>query len=266
MQRVARTCAAVAVLALALVSGAAADGDPASDVLLAQNAFFPSPAPSAGAQQDLNQAIAAAYAKSYRVKVAVIASKNDLGAIPSLFGKPADYAKFLGTELQFLYVGPLLVVMPAGFGVYDGGRTTAAEDAVLARLRVSGSSADDLTRAAGATIQALLAAGALRSKDILPPYTQALQSAGRRGSSMRLRYRLYDDSGKASVALAVHAASGRVVASFKIPLRPVAFQSVASVPWKVPRTLAPGQLRVCLTATDPSGNGSRRACEAILVT
>ena len=141
-----------------------------------------------------------------------------------------------------------------------------AHDVVLARLRVSGSSADDLTRAAGATVQALLAAGALRSKDILPPYTQALQSAGRRGNSMRLRYRLYDDSGKASVALAVHAASGRVVASFKIPLRPVAFQSVASVAWKVPRTLAPGQLRVCLTATDPSGNRSRKACEAILVT
>src|SRR5438876_401116 len=67
VQRVARACAAVAVLALALVSGAAADGDPASDVLLTQNAFFPSPAPSAGAQQDLNQAIAVAYAKSYRV-------------------------------------------------------------------------------------------------------------------------------------------------------------------------------------------------------
>src|SRR5438552_3343488 len=136
---------------------------------LAQNAFFPSPAPSAGARQALDQAIAASYAKDYRVKVAVIASKDDLGAIPSLFGKPADYARFLGTELQFLYVGPLLIVMPAGFGVYDGGRTTAAEDAVLVRLKASASSADDLTRSAATAVQALLAAGRPRPKGRPPP-------------------------------------------------------------------------------------------------
>src|SRR5207253_6733280 len=143
------------------------------DVLLQQNAFFPIPAPGAAAQQALNREVAAAYAKGFRVKVAVVAAQSDLGAIPSLFNKPGEYARFLGTELEFLYVGPLLIVMPAGFGVYDGGRTTAAEDAVLARLKVTGSSADDLTRGATTAVQALLAAGALRSKDILAPYTQA---------------------------------------------------------------------------------------------
>ena len=122
--------AATAVVALALVSGAAADGDPASDVLLQQNAFFPIPAPSADAQKALNREVAAAYANGFRVKVAVVASQSDLGAIPSLFNKPADYARFLGTELEFLYVGTLLIVMPDGFGALVAGGTTAR-----ARLR-----------------------------------------------------------------------------------------------------------------------------------
>ena len=52
--------------------------------------------------------------RGYRVKVAVIASGADLGAIPSLFGKPTEYSRFLGVELSMYYVGPLLIVMPAG--------------------------------------------------------------------------------------------------------------------------------------------------------
>ena len=258
--------AATAVVALALVSGAAADGDTASDVLLQQNAFFPIPAPSADAQKALNREVAAAYANGFRVKVAVVASQSDLGAIPSLFNKPADYARFLGTELEFLYVGPLLIVMPAGFGIYDGGRSTAAEDAVLVRQKVSGSSGDELTQSAASTVDALLRAGALKSKDILPPYTQVLQGTAARGRTARLQYRIYDDSGKASAVLQVVAASGHAVATFRVQLRPTSFQTSSSVHWTVPRTVRPGQLRLCLRATDPSGNKSRRACQALLVT
>jgi hypothetical protein len=261
-----RRLAATGVLALALVAGAAADGDPASDVLLQQNVFFPIPAPSADAQKSLNQAVEAAYAKGFRVKVAVVAAQSDLGAIPSLFNRPSEYAKFLGTELQFLYVGPLLIVMPAGVGIYDGARSTAAEDAVLARLKVSGASADELTRSAASTVGELLRTGALRSKDVLPPYVQVSQASGQRGRPLKLQYRIYDDSGKASAVLQVVAPPGHAVATFRVPLRPTAFQTSSSVVWKVPRTVKPGQVKVCLTATDPSGNRSRRACEAILVT
>ena len=71
------------------------------------------------------------YARGDRVKVALIHTAEDLGAIPSLFGQPGEYAHFLGVELGLWYVGPLLVVMPAGFGVYDGGRSTAAAEQVL---------------------------------------------------------------------------------------------------------------------------------------
>ena len=140
--------AVAAAVALAVVPGAAADGDPASDVLLQQNIFLPAPPPAADSQRGLEQAVAAVYAKSFRIKVAVVAGEGDLGAIPSLFNRPAEYAKFLGTELQFLYVGPLLIVMPSGFGIYDGGRTTSAEDAVLARQKIGGTTADDLARSA----------------------------------------------------------------------------------------------------------------------
>ena len=68
-----------------------------------------------------------------RVKVALIYTAEDLGAIPSLFGQPGEYA-----QLGLWYVGPLLVVMPAGFGVYDGGRSTAAAEQVLRSVDPAG--------------------------------------------------------------------------------------------------------------------------------
>ena len=262
----ARRLAVIAIIGLAFAAGAAADGDPASDVLLQQNTFFPLPAPGADAQKGLTQAVAAAYGAGFRIKVAVIASQTDLGAIPSLFAKPADYAKFLGTELSLVYVGPLLIVMRAGYGIYDEGRSTAAEQAVLSRLTVGGASVDALTQSAAAAVGELLRAGALRSKDILPPFAQVTQASGSRGRPLKLFYRLYDDSGRASAVLTVVARSGRVLARFAVPPRPVAFGAGSSVTWKVPLTLKPGQLKLCIAASDPSGNRGRRDCQPILVT
>ena len=59
--------------------------------------------------------------------------------------------------------------MPAGFGIYDGGRSTAAEEQVLRSIPVSAGSPDDLARSATAAVQALAAASAL-----------ALPTSGRR--------------------------------------------------------------------------------------
>ena len=70
-------------------ASARADGDPASDTLVFTNAFLPSQAPSKGASDALLAQIAAVYAAGYRVKVAVVAARYDLGAIPSLFDRPA---------------------------------------------------------------------------------------------------------------------------------------------------------------------------------
>src|SRR5207253_9142514 len=107
-----------AVLAALSTGDARADGDPASDVLPTDSIYFPLSAPSADAQSSLTSAVSAVYANGDRVKVAVIATADDLGAIPSLMNKPDDYARFLGQELMGFYVGPLLIAMPGGRGVY----------------------------------------------------------------------------------------------------------------------------------------------------
>ncbi len=255
----------VAVLTVLLFAAPAlGDGDPASDVLVNQNVFFPYPAPGETAASALQREVAAVYAQGQRVKVAVIASPTDLGAIPSLFGKPADYARFLGTELKFVYVGPLLIVMPAGFGIYDGGRSTQAEQAVLAAARPPGSAADELSAAATSMVARLRKANALRSPDILRPVLYSLQGRGVRGKTMKLQYQLYDDSGKASAVIQLRRASS-LVKTITLPLRPVAtFGAASSVNWRVPTALTPGVLRYCITATDPSGNRAHN-CVSIVI-
>ncbi len=249
-------------LALTLVAGAAADGDPASDALVVQNVFFPYPTPSRSATAALATQVEAAYARGYRVKVAVIASATDLGAIPSLFNKPAEYARFLGQELQFYYVGPLLIVMPAGFGIYDGGRSTVAEDAVLAHQRVTGPSGDALATTAAAALKARLAAGALKSKDIKPPYVAALSSSGKLGGTIRLNYATFDPSGKTRESIVVTAGS-KLLFVKKTKLRPTRADKTYFVNWNAPATAPAGELRFCVSAYDPTGHRSKPSCLVI---
>jgi hypothetical protein len=116
-------------LALAVYAAAAApalgDGDPASDVLLFQPAFFPYASPSNGAKAQLLGAVAAAKRAGYTIRVAVIQSRRDLGANPELYAEPQTYATFLDAELRSArYFGALAVVMPQGFGVAPGGKLT----------------------------------------------------------------------------------------------------------------------------------------------
>jgi hypothetical protein len=67
-------------------------------MLLYANDYLPYAAPPKTAASSLARQIAAVYAAGNRVKVAVIHARHDLGAIPSLFGKPRAYARFLGHE------------------------------------------------------------------------------------------------------------------------------------------------------------------------
>ena len=96
--------------------------------------------------------------------------------------------RFLGIELGLWYIGPLLVVMPAGFGVYDGGRSTAAEEQVLQSIPISAGSPDDLARSATAALQDLAAAGALSSPDIRAPLVTAHPASATRGKPATLRF------------------------------------------------------------------------------
>lgn len=125
-----RAVLAASLAAGVLAAGAAparADGDPASDVLLFQPAFFPYASPSNDAKAELLGAVAAAKRAGYTIRVAVIQSRRDLGANPELYAKPQVYATFLDAELRSArYFGALAVVMPQGFGVAPGGKLTHA--------------------------------------------------------------------------------------------------------------------------------------------
>jgi hypothetical protein len=153
------TVAALAVAAgMLLPSVALADGDPASDVLLGESVFYPfTPTVSASLQKQLNGETAAASRAHFPIKVALIGSPVDLGAIPTLFGKPAQYADFLDQEISFTgQKQPLLVVMRAGYGV--SGLDPAATEAAAGLRKPSGGTVDDLAQAAILAVPKLAAA------------------------------------------------------------------------------------------------------------
>jgi hypothetical protein len=136
-----RRCArALLVLVVAVAPWASnapsarADGDPASDVLLYQGAFFPYSAPSTAAKARLLGAVAAARRAGFPIRVAVVQARQDLGADPELFGTPQVYARFLDAELVSTgYTGALVVVMPQGFGVAPGGRVARGSTKLVPR-------------------------------------------------------------------------------------------------------------------------------------
>jgi hypothetical protein len=250
-------------LLLVSVPAARADGDPASDYLVTENVFFPMEAPSQAASTALEQAADDVYAHGDRVKVAVIYAVDDLGSIPSLFGDPEGYARFLGTELTYWYGGPLLVAMPAGFGIYDDGRSTAAAEQALRSVTLVAESPDDLTSSATAAVQRLEAAGALDSPDTNPPLVTAYPATAKRGTAATLRFDVFDDSGRCRATVDVYEA-GALVATLHSPMAFAVGTRRVTVRWPVPEKLRSRQLRFCVTASDPSGNRSKPDCATFL--
>ncbi len=128
---------ATAFVALVLVAAswptlALADGDPASDVLASQPLFLPSDAAVPASQQaQLSALLGAAQRSGYPIRVALIASKTDLGSVTGLWRSPQNYAKFLGQELSLVNQRPLLVVMPNGFGLSGPAKTVASGETAL---------------------------------------------------------------------------------------------------------------------------------------
>jgi hypothetical protein len=150
---------ALAIVAASLAPATGlADGDPASDILLGENVFYPfSPPVAANLQRSLNATTAAARRVHFPVKVALIASPIDLGAIPSLFGKPQQYADFLDAEISFVgTTQPLLVVMASGYGVH--GLSRAATLAAPSLAKPAGGHVDNLAQAAIDAVHKLAAA------------------------------------------------------------------------------------------------------------
>jgi hypothetical protein len=104
---------AVVLAAGSVASVARADGDPGSDVLVYQDLFAGSSAGLSVQQQArLGDLLKAASAARFPIRVAIIASPTDLGAVTALWREPRSYARFLGLELSLAYKQRLLVVMP----------------------------------------------------------------------------------------------------------------------------------------------------------
>ena len=122
--------------ALVTVPAARANGDPASDVLITNQVYIGPEVPISNADRDaLVKTVAAANERGYPIRVALIPFTSDLGTAVSLWGRPRDYAKFLGSELAFVYTKPLLIAMPSGFGVYHRNKPVTKEQRVLTRVR-----------------------------------------------------------------------------------------------------------------------------------
>lgn len=156
----ARRIALVAALLLLAAPGVArANGDPASDYLLVQGIFLPFNAKVAPkASKELADTIRVANENGFKIKVAVIGSRYDLGTAFSLYNKAQKYAQFLGLELSFQYRDRLLVVMPNGYGFSVDGKPDAAGVRVVKALPAPGKDATKQVEAATATIRKLAAA------------------------------------------------------------------------------------------------------------
>jgi hypothetical protein len=170
------TRAVLCLLACALLAGIAtrparADGDPASDYLVSQQAFLSYDAKIPRAlQHKLLAAVASANKHGFPIKVALIWTSYDLGSVPQLFGKPKTYARFLDAEDSKCWWGAgcgagrfktttrLLVVMPNGLGFAQWKHNPSAGYRTLAGIKVTRTPAGLATAATTAVIK--LAAGA----------------------------------------------------------------------------------------------------------
>jgi hypothetical protein len=185
---IALACLVLAVVGtLGAAATALADGDPASDVLASQPLFIPQDGSIPVAQQSELTAIAAsARREGFPLRVALIATRTDLGSVGVLWRQPADYARFLGVELSQVFHGTLLVVMPNGFGAAQvgGGGGRAGRDsagvAALDGLRAPGSGA---SLATGALTAVQRLGGAAGHHLVIPRATGSEPISGARPNS-----------------------------------------------------------------------------------
>ena len=148
-----------AVGLFAFVSVARADGDPASDYLVARQVFVSSQeVVESPAQRELLATVGAANRAGFAIRVAIISSDYDLGSITALWRRPGVYARFLGLELSAGYRGRLLVVMPNGFGFNWPAHSGRSASRLLANVPLTSSTEDALLLSALAAVRALAAA------------------------------------------------------------------------------------------------------------
>jgi hypothetical protein len=147
----------LATLAVALPpTGALADGDPASDVLIANTLYTPvAQKISPPVLRQLQGTIEQANAGGFEVRVALILDRTDLGAVPQLFGHPVKYVKLLSAELFYAWKGAIIAVQPSGIGVQNIDPLSPAQSLADTIAIASPATADGLARAANDAIRKL---------------------------------------------------------------------------------------------------------------
>src|SRR6202035_1011949 len=176
-----RLLSLVCLAALALggpVGAALADGDPGSDVLVYQSLFVEADAGVSVSQQArLGALLSEAKRAGFPIRVAIVASRFDLGSVTELWPKPQSYARFLGLELSLAYRGRLLVVMPNGLGFSWPGHSVAASYAILSHVSIA-PGGDGLAGAAQAAVKALATGEGVKLAGALGPSSSATPATG----------------------------------------------------------------------------------------
>lgn len=150
------------VAVLCTPAAARANGDPASDYLLIQSIFLPFNAKvDAALTEKLSKTIAAADRADFRIKVAVIGTRYDLGTAFSLYNKAQRYSEFLGLELSFQYRDRLVVVMPNGYGYSINGKASPTGMKVVRKLPPPGTDATKQVEGATEAVRRLAAASGI---------------------------------------------------------------------------------------------------------
>jgi hypothetical protein len=175
-----RRAALIAFVVLSLLPAAAvADGDPASDVLLAQDVYYPyAPKVSPQMTKALNGLLGRVRKSGYPMKVALIQTPSDLGACPNLFGDTQNYANLLAREIAFNSHPHLLIVMPTGIG---GDNLGANVDSALKGIKIDDAAkSDGLAQAALAAVARIATANGHQTP--VPPEATAALSASKASS------------------------------------------------------------------------------------
>ena len=143
-------------------SPARADGDPASDMLVNQALFLPADAAIPVREQlRLASLLDVARRDDVPIRLAIISSPSDLGAVGELWHQPRAYAHFLGLELSLTGRATLLVVMPNGVGFYSPGRSATGTNDLISRIP-AGRSGSALVSAAREAVISVAAAAHVR--------------------------------------------------------------------------------------------------------
>jgi hypothetical protein len=147
-------------LAVALIApwAARADGDPASDTLLISTLYTPvSQKISPPVLANLEATIKASNAAGFKVRVALILDRTDLGSVPQLYGHPEQYVHLLSGELYYAWKGGIVAVQPSGIGVRNITPLAPAQKLASSITVAKPATADTLAEAATVAIRKLAA-------------------------------------------------------------------------------------------------------------